>query len=118
MRTSTIVIKIIIIRPDITGPKVECIPEIQNKSGYYRIKDSKIKWTYCNMSIIQGSGDFISTCTGVGGGWRRIANINISAGDDCPGDWRKATQSGVSFCRKAKDGHCSSCNFSTNGVTQ
>ena len=27
--------------------------------------------------------DFISTCAGVGGGWRRIVNINISAGDDC-----------------------------------
>ena len=29
----------------------------------------------------------------MGGGWRRIVNINISAGDDCPGEWRKATQS-------------------------
>ena len=35
------------------------------------------------------NGDFISTCAGVGRGWRRIANINISAGDDCPGEWRK-----------------------------
>ena len=32
------------------------------------------------MSTIQGSGDFISTCAGVGGGWRRIVNFNISAG--------------------------------------
>ena len=49
------------------------------------------------MSTIQGSGDFISTCAGAGGGWRRIVNINISAGDDCPGEWRKTRQSGVSF---------------------
>ena len=93
-------------------------PETQNKSGYYRMKENnKYQWTYCNMSII--SGDFIFTCAGVGGGWRRIVNINISAGNDCPGEWRKATQSGVSFCRVASDGSqiCSSANFSTNGIS-
>ena len=31
-----------------------------------------IMWTYCNMSMI------ISMCAGVGGGWRRIVNINIA----------------------------------------
>ena len=96
-------------------------PETQNKSGYYRIhENNKYQWTYCNMSTIQGSGDFISTCAGVGGGWRRIANIDISAGDDCPGEWRKATQSGVSFCRVASDDArftCPSANFSTNGIS-
>ena len=71
------------------------------------------------MTAIAANGDFISTCAGVGGGWRKIANINISAGDDCPGEWRKATQSGVSFCRVASDGihTCSSANFSTNGLS-
>ena len=90
------------------------------KSGYYRIKEKNdIQWTYCNMTAITVSGDFISTCAGVGGGWRRIANIDISAGDDCPGEWRKATQSGVSFCRVASDDRfvCSSANFSTNGIS-
>ena len=45
--------------------------------------------------------------------------INISAGDDCPGEWRKATQSNVSFCRVASDGKftCSSASFSTNGIS-
>ena len=107
-----------------TGSSCEDIydsfPETQNKSGYYHMKkNNKYQWTYCNMSTIQGSGDFISTCAGVGGGWRRIVNINISAGDDCPGEWRKATQSGVSFCRVASDGSqtCSSANFSTNGIS-
>ena len=62
---------------------------------------------------------FISTCAGMGGGWRRIVNINISAGDDCPGEWRKAKQSNVSFCRVASDDTwtCSSANFSTNGIS-
>ena len=89
-------------------------PETQNKPGYYRIKEKNdYRWTFCDSS------DFISSCAGVGGGWRRIANINISAGDDCPGEWRKATQSGVSFCRVASDDSftCSSANFSTNGIS-
>ena len=107
-----------------TGSSCEDIynsfPETQNKSGYYRMKENnKYQWTYCNMSAFQGSGDFISSCAGIGGGWRRIVNINISAGDDCPGEWRKATQSGVSFCRVASDNSrtCSSANFSTNGIS-
>ena len=95
-------------------------PETQNKSGYYRIEENnKYQWTYCSLSTITVSGDFMSTCAGVGGGWRRIVNINISAGDDCPGEWRKATESGVSFCRVASDDYwtCSSANFSTNGIS-
>ena len=104
-----------------TGSSCEDIynnnPETVDKSGYYRINESQ--WTYCNMTTITISGDFISTCAGVGGGWRRIANVNISAGDDCPGEWRKATQSGVRFCRVASDDQfvCSSANFSTNGIS-
>ena len=105
-----------------TGSSCEDIynnnPDTRNKSGYYRINDTQ--WTYCNMTTIAiANGDFISTCAGVGGGWRRIININISAGDDCPGEWRKATESGVSFCREASDGTytCSSASFSTNGIS-
>ena len=104
-----------------TGSSCEDIynnnPETDDKSGYYRINESQ--WTYCNMTGVAANGDFISTCAGVGGGWRRIVNINISAGDNCPGEWRKATQSGVSFCRVSSDYAytCSSANFSTNGIS-
>ena len=95
-------------------------PETQNKSGYYRMKENNnFNGMYCNMSIT-ASSNFISTCAGVGGGWRRIVNINISAGGDCPGEWRRATQSNVTFCRVASDdgGYtCSSANFSTNGIS-
>ena len=103
-----------------TGSSCEDIynnhPVTGNKSGYYRINGNQ--WTYCNMTAIT-NGMFISTCAGVGGGWRRIVNINISAGDDCPGEWRKATHSNVSFCRVASDDvrTCSSANFSTNGIS-
>ena len=91
-------------------------PEVCDKSGYYHINDNQ--WTFCNMTATN-NGDTTCTCAGVGGRWRRIANIDISAGDDCPGEWRKATQSGVSFCRVANDNNhaCSSANFSTNGTS-
>ena len=63
--------------------------------------------------------DFISRCAGVGGGWKKIVNINIDAGDDCPGEWRKATQSDLTFCRVASENYhtCSSASFSTNGLS-
>ena len=104
-----------------TGSSCEDIynnnPETGDKLGYYRINETQ--WTYCNMTPAAISGDFISTCAGVGGGWRKIFIFNISAGDDCPGEWRKDTQSGVSFCRVASDNTftCSSANFSTNGIS-
>ena len=50
--------------------------ETGDKSGYFHVNDSQ--WTYCNMSTIS-NGDFISTCAGVGGGWRRIVNIIITS---------------------------------------
>ena len=107
-----------------TGSSCEDIyngfPQTQNKLGYYHIKENNnYQWTYCNMSTILGNGDLISTCAGVRGGWRRIVNINISAGDVCLGEWKKATQSGVGFCRVANDSHhtCSSANSSTNGIS-
>ena len=99
-----------------TGSSCEDIyynnPETANKSGYYRINNTQ--WTFCNVAEISG---FIPTCTGVGGGWRRIVHINISAGGDCPSGWRKDTYSGVSFCRVKGDRGCSSTNFSTNGTS-
>ena len=52
-------------------------------------------------AIAAVAAGIIPTCAGVGGGWRRIVNINISAGDDCPSGWRKANYcpASVTFCR-------------------
>ena len=104
MRTSTIII--IIINNN--------NPETSIKSGYYRINGDQ--WVYCNMTEI--ASGFISTCAGMGGGWRRIGHFNISAGDDCPSGWVKDTESGVSFCRPPGNdpaGYmCYSTHFSTN----
>ena len=71
------------------------------------------------MTAISAITIFIPTCAGVGGGWRRIANIDISTKGDCPSGWRKDTYFGVSFCRVVNDfDHtCSSTNFSTDGTS-
>ena len=103
-----------------TGSSCENIynnnPEIRTKSGYYRINDTH--WTYCNMTAIEIDRNFISTCAGVGGQWRRIVDIDISAGDNCPSGWTKTTYSGYNFCQKSLDSPgCSSTQFSTNGVS-
>ena len=105
-----------------TGSSCEDIynnnPETGDKSGYYRININQ--WTFCNMTeITVASGDVLPTCAGVGGGWRRIANVNVSTGSDCPSGWRKDTYSGVSYCRVVSDANfvCSSTTFSTNGTS-
>ena len=94
-------------------------PETGEHSGYYRINDTQ--FTYCNMTAIAAASGIIPTCAGMGGGWRRIVNIDISAGDDCPSGWRKANYSSVVFCRvDANDDDiqvCSSASFSTNGTS-
>ena len=89
--------------------------EIRDNSGYYRINSSH--WTYCDMIAI--ISDFTPSCAGIGGGWRRIANIDVSTGDNCPSGWRRGNYSGVSFCVRVSDdrGTCSSANFSTNGTS-
>jgi len=107
-----------------TGSSCEAIynnnPETGDKSGYYRIDGNQ--WTFCNMSEITITlSEIISTCAGVGGGWRRIVNIDTSTGGDCPSGWRRDTHSGISFCRVISDNHptnnCSSATFSTNGIS-
>ena len=68
-------------------------PETGDKSGYYRINNNG--WTFCNMTEVAArvAGSYVSTCAGMGGGWRNIVNIDISAGDDCPSGWLKNTYS-------------------------
>ena len=91
----------------------------RDKSGFYRMSNNT--WVYCDMrdiAIAFSRGEFISSCTGMGGVWRRIASFNISAGDECPTGWNKSTQSGVSFCRPPSDNPgCYSTNFSANEMS-
>ena len=90
----------------------------RNKSGYYRINNNE--WVYCNMTAIAiafSRGDLISSCVGVDGTWKRIANFNITAGDNCPFPWVKISHNGVSFCIGSTAAGCYSVNYSTNGMS-
>ena len=92
-------------------------PETRDKPGFYRVKN---EWIFCNMTAISNYvTNWRSTCAGVGGGWTRIAHVNITAGDDCPSGWAKAP--GVSFCCPPGGNpvgySCYSTRFSTNGRT-
>ena len=93
-------------------------PETGSKNGYYRINNNM--WTFCNMTaiVLAATVDIISSCGGVEGQWRRIAGIDISAGDDCPTGWMKSSYNNISFCRAPSDNNgCYSTFFSTNGVS-
>ena len=94
-------------------------PETGDKNGYYPINNTQ--WTFCNMTDIAAAvadGRIIFSCAGVGGEWRRIVSINISAGDDCPTGWNNNSYNGVSYCRAPSDnGGCYSTFFSTNRVS-
>ena len=62
-------------------------------------------------------GDFISSCAGVGGVWKRIASFNTKAGVDFPSPWVKSSHNGVSFCIPAStSAGCYSVVYSTNGT--
>ena len=90
-------------------------PETADKNGYYPINNTR--WTFCNMTLIAAKSDD-HICAGVEGQWRRIAGINISAGDDCPTGWRKSSNNNVSFCIAPNDdAGCYSTFFSTNGMS-
>ena len=89
-------------------------PETGNEDGYYPIINDQLQWTFCNMTDIADG----NVCAGFGGNWRRIALINISAGDDCPTAWNKSSYNGVSFCRFPNEhGGCFGALFPTNGVS-
>ena len=100
-------------------------PETGDNNGYYPINNTQ--WVFCNMTIIAAIADLIAaiadhriilSCAGMEGEWRRIASINISAGDNCPTEWNKSSYNGVSFCRAPSDNAgCYSTFFSTNGVS-
>ena len=91
----------------------------RDKSGYYRVINNE--WVYCNMTLVAsefGRGDFILSCAGVDGAWRRVASFDIAAGDDCPSPWVKSSNSGVNFCIPATtSAGCYSVNYSTYGMS-
>ena len=90
----------------------------RDKSGFYRVSNNA--WVYCDMrdiAIAFSRGEFISSCTGMGGVWRRIASFNTATGDNCPSPWVKRSYNNVSFCkRNTTNRGCSSVYYSTNEI--
>ena len=86
-------------------------PETGDKSGY---NHTGTQWTYCSMTYCNST-----VCAGVGGGWRRTANVDTSTGSNCPSGWRSDTRSNISFyCLVSDSQHtCSNAFFSTNGTS-
>ena len=66
-----------------------------------------VQEVYCDMDL---------ECGGHKGGWMRIADLDMSRGDDCPSGWRKIT-SPIPACRPPNNNSgCYSTNFSTLGI--
>ena len=105
-----------------TGPTCEDIylnnEATRDRPGYYRINSNG--WVFCDMNAIQilfSGGALISSCAGVSGIWRRIANFDIAAGDDCPSPWIKGSYKTVSYCiNNSTAAGCYSVKYSTNGI--
>ena len=75
-------------------------------SGYYTIKGQRV---YCNMEELCGSG----------GGWTRLAYLNMSEStENCPSGF-KLYQSGVKACGRVTSsvGSCVSVQFPSNGIS-
>ena len=92
---------------DVNLPGASCAhiydknPTSRGRSGYYILKTGR---AYCDMEL---------DCGGVKGGWMRIADIDTSRGDTCPGEWTEYS----SKCMGHTPPGCYSANFSTNSTS-
>ncbi|XP_065893270.1 uncharacterized protein [Dysidea avara] len=82
-------------------------PTSRGKSGYYIVQvGDRPMFVHCDMELEYGGEK----------GWMRVANIDLSKGDDCPHGWSKIT-SPVAACRAPSDNAgCYSAQFSTHQV--
>ena len=90
--------------------------EIKNKqpnspSGVYLLTTNDgTKYTYCNMEELCGSG----------GGWTRLAYLDMSdATENCPSGFKLYKSGGVRACGRATSsgGSCTSVKFPSNGIS-
>ena len=76
-------------------------------SGYYTIKGKRV---YCNMGELCGSG----------GGWTRIAYLDMSeSSEKCPSGFKLYQSGGVKACGRvtSSGGSCTSVQFPSNGIS-
>ena len=81
-----------------------------SSSGYYTLVSTNGSTTYtayCNMGTLCGSG----------GGWTRLAYLDMSdATQNCPSGFRLYQSGGVRACGK-QSGYCVSVTFPSNGIS-
>ena len=83
--------------------------QTHNRSGYYWLINPP-RHVYCDMEQRVVCGNI--------GGWTRIANVNITRGDECPTGWNKSSHDDISFCRSpSDDAGCYPILFSSKGIS-
>jgi len=82
----------------------------RENSGYYYVNTTVdgIKQVYCDMEIV---------CGGYKGGWMRIAELDTTKGDSCPGDWINDAALSSLCTGKNKEAGCYSAMFTTNNTS-
>jgi len=81
----------------------------RKNSGYYYINTTLdgIKQVYCDMEL---------ECGGYKGGWMRIAELDTTKGNSCPGDWINDADLNSLCTGKNKKAGCDSATFETNNI--
>ena len=97
-----------------TNPGVSCDdiyhknPTSRGHAGEFWIKPTTgLHKVTCNMKL---------KCGGVGGGWMRVAHVDMTLDETCPGEWRTIT-SPARLCVGGVGAGCVSAQFSTNGIS-
>ena len=102
---------------DVNNPGVSCAdiydnnPATHGKSGYYIVKTNycQVHTVFCDMQL---------ECSGHKGGWMKIADHDMSKGDDCPKGWSKTKANSIDVCRPPSDNiGCYSTLFSVHNIS-
>ena len=105
--------ELLVLHNDSTALPTSCeqVQEQQpnSPSGYYILAGPTGTYsTYCNMGTLCGSG----------GGWTRLAYLDMSATQNCPSGFRLYQSGGVRACGRpvTSSGSCVSVQFPSNGI--
>ena len=64
-------------------------PSSHGRSGHYLIRTNDLFLAHCDMETEN---------EGKKKGWLKIADIDVSKGDDCPKGWKKTKVNGIGMC--------------------
>ena len=99
---------------DVNKPGQSCAdifeknPSSHGRSGHYLIRTNDLFLAQCDMETEN---------EGKKKGWLKIADTDVSKGDDCPKGWEKIKINSIEMCRSLYDtAGCYSANFSVNGT--